>query len=61
MTWLHFLFVQSVFVFVGQTLSVVTGRARLGGLPIGAVAVETRSSEKTVPADPAFEAGRCTI
>ena len=35
--------------------SVVTGRARLGGLPIGAVAVETRTSEKTVPADPAFE------
>ena len=33
----------------------VTGRARLGGLPIGAVAVETRTSEKTVPADPAFE------
>ena len=35
--------------------SVVTGRARLGGMPIGAVAVETRTSEKTVPADPAFE------
>ena len=35
--------------------SVVTGRARLGGLPIGAVAVETRTSTKTVPADPAFE------
>ena len=35
--------------------SVVTGRARLGGLPIGAIAVETRTSEKTVPADPAFE------
>ena len=35
--------------------TVVTGRARLGGLPIGAVAVETRTSEKTVPADPAFE------
>jgi acetyl-CoA carboxylase/biotin carboxylase 1 len=35
--------------------SVVTGRARLGGLAVGAVAVETRSSTKTVPADPAFE------
>ena len=38
--------------------SVVTGRARLGGLPIGAVAVETRASEKIVPADPAFEGAR---
>ncbi len=35
--------------------SVVTGRARLGGLAVGAVAVETRASTKTVPADPAFE------
>ena len=40
--------------------SVVTGRARLGGLPIGAVAVETRTSEKTVPADPAFEGAQIT-
>lgn len=34
--------------------TVVTGRARLGGLPIGCVAVETRMVNKTIPADPAF-------
>jgi acetyl-CoA carboxylase / biotin carboxylase 2 len=34
--------------------TVVTGRARLGGLPIGCVAVETRTVSKTIPADPAF-------
>ena len=34
--------------------TVVTGRARLGGIPIGTVAVETRTVNKTVPADPAF-------
>jgi len=40
--------------------TVVTGRARLGGLPIGVVAVETRATEKQVPADPGF-AGSQTI
>ena len=34
--------------------TVITGRARLGGVPIGAVAVETRTVDKTIPADPAF-------
>ncbi|KAK3274777.1 hypothetical protein CYMTET_17053 [Cymbomonas tetramitiformis] len=34
--------------------TVVTGRARLGGLPCGVVAVETRTQERTVPADPGF-------
>ena len=34
--------------------TVITGRARLGGIPIGAVAVETRTVAKTIPADPAF-------
>uniref|UniRef100_A0A3Q3IDI1 acetyl-CoA carboxylase n=1 Tax=Monopterus albus TaxID=43700 RepID=A0A3Q3IDI1_MONAL len=33
--------------------SVVVGRARLGGIPTGVVAVETRSVELTIPADPA--------
>ena len=32
--------------------SVVTGRARLGGLPVGVIAVETRTVEQIVPADP---------
>eukprot|EP00759_Apiculatamorpha_spiralis_P056419 PhF_6_TR8015/c0_g1_i3/m.12428/K11262/ACACA; acetyl-CoA carboxylase / biotin carboxylase 1 len=33
--------------------SVVTGRARLGGIPCGVIAVETRVTRKFVPADPA--------
>eukprot|EP00457_Paulinella_chromatophora_P000115 gb/GEZN01000115.1/.p1 GENE.gb/GEZN01000115.1/~~gb/GEZN01000115.1/.p1 ORF type:complete len:2290 (+),score=335.54 gb/GEZN01000115.1/:133-6870(+) len=33
--------------------SVVVGRARLGGLPMGVIAVETRSFDMVVPADPA--------
>lgn len=33
--------------------TVVCGRARLGGLPVGAIAVETRSVELIEPADPA--------
>lgn len=40
--------------------TVVTGRARLGGIPIGAVAVETRTVNKTVPADPAFASAQIT-
>jgi len=34
--------------------TVVTGRATLGGLPMGVVAVETRLTEKVIPADPGF-------
>mmetsp|Transcript_4601 Transcript_4601/g.13903 ORF Transcript_4601/g.13903 Transcript_4601/m.13903 type:complete len:2305 (+) Transcript_4601:192-7106(+) len=37
----------------GWAKTVVTGRARLGGIPVGIVAVETRTVEKTSPADPA--------
>uniref|UniRef100_S4RIR6 Acetyl-CoA carboxylase alpha n=1 Tax=Petromyzon marinus TaxID=7757 RepID=S4RIR6_PETMA len=33
--------------------TVVVGRARLGGIPLGVVAVETRSVELGIPADPA--------
>ncbi|PIO38041.1 hypothetical protein AB205_0134810 [Aquarana catesbeiana] len=33
--------------------TVVVGRARLGGIPLGVIAVETRSVEMAVPADPA--------
>lgn len=33
--------------------TVVTGRARLGGIPVGIIAVETRTVEVTLPADPA--------
>ncbi|PWN34245.1 acetyl-CoA carboxylase [Meira miltonrushii] len=37
----------------GWATSVVVGRARLGGIPIGIIAVETRTLERVVPADPA--------
>uniref|UniRef100_A0A0A9YFN2 Acetyl-CoA carboxylase n=3 Tax=Lygus hesperus TaxID=30085 RepID=A0A0A9YFN2_LYGHE len=33
--------------------TVVTGRARLGGIPVGVIAVETRTVEVIFPADPA--------
>ncbi|XP_061381495.1 acetyl-CoA carboxylase isoform X1 [Danaus plexippus] len=33
--------------------TVVTGRGRLGGIPVGIIAVETRTVELTLPADPA--------
>jgi len=33
--------------------TVVTGRARLGGIPVGVIAVETRTMEQRIPADPA--------
>ncbi|EEB08176.1 acetyl-CoA/biotin carboxylase [Schizosaccharomyces japonicus yFS275] len=37
----------------GWARTVVVGRARLGGIPLGVIAVETRCIENTVPADPA--------
>jgi acetyl-CoA carboxylase/biotin carboxylase 1 len=37
----------------GWAQTVVVGRARLGGIPMGVIAVETRTIEKVVPADPA--------
>jgi len=37
----------------GWGKSVVIGRARLGGIPMGVVAVETRLVEQVIPADPA--------
>jgi len=37
----------------GWAKTVVTGRARLGGIPIGVIAVETRAIELVTPADPA--------
>lgn len=53
-TWLGGLFDkdswQEVWRDWGKT--VVTGRARLGGVPVGLIAVEVRSSCVHVPADP---------
>lgn len=37
----------------GWGKSVVVGRAKLGGIPMGVIAVETRLSEQRIPADPA--------
>lgn len=37
----------------GWARGVVTGRARLGGIPFGIIAVETRATETVYPADPA--------
>ncbi|PHH70340.1 hypothetical protein CDD82_7201 [Ophiocordyceps australis] len=37
----------------GWARTVVVGRARLGGIPMGVIAVETRSIENIIPADPA--------
>ena len=41
---------QEVWREWGKT--VVTGRARLGGVPVGVIAVEVRSTRVYVPADP---------
>merc|ERR1719343_1685927 len=37
----------------GWGRSVVVGRAKLGGLPMGVIAVETRNVDRRIPADPA--------
>lgn len=40
-------------IMAGWAKTVITGRARLGGIPVAAIAVETRPVEKVLPADPA--------
>ncbi|GMM51879.1 acetyl-CoA carboxylase [Starmerella bacillaris] len=40
-------------VMEGWARGVIAGRARLGGIPFGVIAVETRTTETTYPADPA--------
>jgi acetyl-CoA carboxylase/biotin carboxylase 1 len=42
----------------GWAASVVVGRGRIGGIPIGIVCFETRTTEHVIPADPAFEDSR---
>ena len=37
----------------GWAQTVICGRARLGGIPVGVIAVETRTVELIIPADPA--------
>ncbi|XP_075070318.1 acetyl-CoA carboxylase 2 isoform X2 [Mixophyes fleayi] len=54
-TWQTGFFDHGSFMEIMQrwAQTVVVGRARLGGIPVGVIAVETRSSEMAVPADPA--------
>jgi acetyl-CoA carboxylase/biotin carboxylase 1 len=40
-------------ILYGWAQTVVVGRARLGGIPVGVIAVETRTVELIIPADPA--------
>ncbi|XP_053341778.1 acetyl-CoA carboxylase 1 isoform X4 [Clarias gariepinus] len=53
--WVSGFFDQGSFIEMMQpwAQSVVVGRARLGGIPVGVVAVETRTVELSIPADPA--------
>ncbi|CAI2200936.1 781_t:CDS:2, partial [Funneliformis geosporum] len=54
-SWVNGFFVKGSFVetLSGLARTVVVGRARLGGIPMGVIAVETRTVESIVPADPA--------
>ena len=46
----------------GWAQTVITGRARLGGIPIGVVVPEERTTESVAPADPANpESGECRV
>ena len=45
----------------GWGKSVVIGRAKLGGIPMGVVAVETRLMEQVIPADPGNPESRETV
>ncbi|KAJ2309054.1 acetyl-coenzyme-A carboxylase [Coemansia sp. RSA 2706] len=53
--WLGGFFDRGSFVETlgGWARTVVTGRARLGGIPMGVIAVESRTVENVIPADPA--------
>ncbi len=53
--WLSGFFDKGSFVesLSGWAKSVVVGRARLGGIPMGVIATENRTAEATKPADPA--------
>ena len=45
----------------GWGKSVIVGRGRLGGIPMGAIAVETRLVDRVVPADPADNNSRESV
>lgn len=52
--WLGGMFDRDSFVetLEGWARTVVTGRAKLGGIPVGIVAVETQTMMQVIPADP---------
>ncbi|OEL17844.1 Acetyl-CoA carboxylase 2 [Dichanthelium oligosanthes] len=52
--WLGGIFDKDSFVetFEGWAKTVVTGRAKLGGIPVGVIAVETQTMMQLIPADP---------
>ncbi|XP_009373180.2 acetyl-CoA carboxylase 1 [Pyrus x bretschneideri] len=52
--WMGGIFDKDSFVetLEGWARTVVTGRAKLGGIPVGIVAVETQTVMQTIPADP---------
>ncbi|KAK4489931.1 hypothetical protein RD792_000579 [Penstemon davidsonii] len=53
-TWLGGMFDKDSFIetLEGWARTVVTGRAKLGGIPVGIVAVETQTMMQVIPADP---------
>ncbi|KAL0325144.1 UNVERIFIED_CONTAM: Acetyl-CoA carboxylase 1 [Sesamum radiatum] len=52
--WLGGMFDRDSFIetLEGWARTVVTGRAKLGGIPVGIVAVETQTMMQVIPADP---------
>ncbi|KAJ1567331.1 acetyl-coenzyme-A carboxylase [Nowakowskiella sp. JEL0078] len=56
--WLSGFFDKDSFMetLAGWAKGVVTGRARLGGIPVGVIAVDTRTTETVIWADPANDA-----
>ncbi|KAG1058851.1 hypothetical protein G6F42_028512 [Rhizopus arrhizus] len=53
--WISGFFDEGTFTetLCGWARTVVVGRARLGGIPMGVIAVESRTVENIIPADPA--------
>uniref|UniRef100_A0A915CZJ9 Acetyl-CoA carboxylase n=1 Tax=Ditylenchus dipsaci TaxID=166011 RepID=A0A915CZJ9_9BILA len=48
-------------IMAGWAKTIIAGRARLRGIPVGVVAVETRTVENEIPADPAAQDSQSMI
>jgi acetyl-CoA carboxylase / biotin carboxylase 1 len=61
--WLGGVFDRGSFMetLAGWARTVVCGRARLGGIPVGVIAVETRTIDRVIPADPANPESQQTV